>query len=118
MAIPPTSAARTTSPPQPPRIQTTALVFCGAEALTGATGPGMGGVKGGGAGPPGGGPALGCGAPPAGAGVPQLPQNGPCTWAPHFVQNAISPPEGSKVRKPTTVGKSAIARPRVHRRQA
>src|SRR5438094_5760230 len=99
MAIPPTSAASTTRPPQPPIIQTTALVFCGAAALTGGTGADADGGTGGGAPLPGCGRAPGCrtgpgcGVAPGGgallvaAGVPQLPQNGPWTWAPHFVQN-------------------------------
>src|SRR5262249_46741733 len=89
---PATSAARTTSAPQPPRIQTTALVFCGAEALTGGTGADAGGVAGGAA-PPACGPVPGLdGALAEPAVAPQLPQNGPCTWAPQLVQNAISPP--------------------------
>src|SRR5437879_1155101 len=98
MPKPPTSAASTTRPPHPPRIQTTALVFCGAAALTGGTGAYTDGDTGGGAAPTGCGPAPdwggapGCGALLLAAGEPQVPQNGPCTWAPHFVQNAISTP--------------------------
>jgi hypothetical protein len=112
MVMPPTRAASTTRPPQPPIIQTTALVFCGAAALTCGTYAGAGGGTGGGAAPPGWGPGPGwgpepgCEVLPAAAGVPQVPQNGPWTWAPHFVQNAILTPRvGSKVRKLPALGK-------------
>jgi hypothetical protein len=95
MAMLPTIAPSTSNPKHPPRIQTKGLVFvavAGPTAGGGAPGPaaaigGDAGVTGGGAGAPGGWAAL------PGAGAPQLPQNGPCTWAPHVVQNGISPPE-------------------------
>src|SRR5215470_7206729 len=108
MARPPTIAPSTSKPKQPPRIQTMGLVFAAVAGPTGGGGATIpAGIAGGPAGFTGGGPGAapgGCAALP-GAGAPQLPQNGPCTCAPHFVQNAISPPERSKVRKLAEVGK-------------
>src|SRR5579872_7319733 len=90
----PAIAASTISPPQPPRIHTSALLFCAVAGPTGGAAIGAGGGAGAGV------PAPGPGALP-GAGAPQLPQKGPCTWAPHLVQNAISHPPRKGLRYET-----------------
>src|SRR3989475_9549094 len=80
---------RTIKPPQPARIQISGPVFAAAAAGV------VGGALYGGGGAP-----LPAGTPPEeavlpwvgterGAGVPHLPQNGPLTSAPQFVQKAI-----------------------------
>ena len=88
-------AASTINAPQPPTIQTSALVFWT------VTGPAGGAASGAGDGDAGAGAlGIGPGVLPV-AGAPQLPQKGPCTWAPHLVQNAINHPPCQGLRYET-----------------